>query len=177
MNTTASMHELILRSETDAGNTSLRNTKWARRIEKREMPKPKTEQQKAGLRYERNVVKALRNRGLDLEHNPWFEYWSRWSKKSKLGAIGHCCPDIVVYELSQNRAIVIEVKLTYTPEALSKLRTLYCPVVECVTGLKSVPLVIFKNSVNDKRVFIGDFYAAVNSAIPFYQWLGRGLIV
>lgn len=138
----------------------------AKRIPPRPLPKPTTLQQKQGLRYEKNVVKALRARGFDLEHNPWFEHTH-----------GVCCPDIIVYELSQNRAIVIEVKLTFVPEALDKLRTLYCPIVAEVTGLRALPAIIFKNGNASGIAFQPSFWQMLDTPSPIYLWPGHGPII
>ena len=137
-----------------------------KRIPPRVLPLPQSELQKAGLRYERKVVRALRSRGFDLEHNPWFEYWN-----------GVCCPDIIVYELSKTRAIVIEVKNTYTPEALMKLHTVYCPVVAEVTKLITLPLVIIKNANSAGIEFQPTFYQTLDSPSPVYLWPGNGPII
>jgi Holliday junction resolvase len=138
----------------------------ATRIPPRSLPLPQTLQQKQGLRYERKVVKALRARGFDVEHNPWFDY---------IGGV--CCPDIVIYELCKNRAIVVEVKLTYTPEAIVKSKSIYCRVVSEVTGLRSYPLVICKHLTNSTATCVGDFYKVLESPNPIYQWLGKGPIL
>ncbi len=139
---------------------------FARRIESRFVPLPTTESQKLGLRYEKKVVRALLARGCDLEHNPWFG-----------GDWGVCCPDVVVYELCKNRAIVIEVKLSYTPEALKKLVELYCPVVESAVGLRTFPLVICKNVSFGVNLSPKKLYEVLDRAWPIYQWLGRGVIL
>lgn len=140
-------------------------TMLAKRIPPRVLPPPTTEQQRQGLRYEKKVVRALKARNLTLEHNPWFEY---------LGGV--CCPDIIIYELSQNRVIVVEVKLTYTPEALVKLRTLYCPIVTEVTRLLTSPLLIIRRANNRRIEFQPSLWAVLNSPSPVYLWPGNGPI-
>ena len=125
-----------------------------------------------GLRYENNVVKQLKLCGFDLEHNPWF-----------MTNNGPKCPDIVVYELCKNRAIVIEVKLTYTPVALVKLEAIYCPIIKSITNLDVFPLVITKNVtrvINNSsfpNFYFTSFYEALKSPHPIYQYLGRGPII
>lgn len=148
-------------------NDTETNVLLAKRISPRSLPEPQTLQQKQGLRYERKVVKALQALGLDVEHNPWFEYWG-----------GVCCPDIVVYQLALNRAIVVEVKLTYTPVALVKLQTIYSTVVALVTGLKIYSLIITKNLVSfNDLYFSGDIESAIKLNPPVLQWLGRAPIL
>ena len=149
-------------------NMNEKPTIRAKRILPRVLPKPTTELQKAGLRYELRVVRALRSRGFDLEHNPWFEYQGTPR-----------CPDIVVYELSKNRAIVIEVKLGSTRMALAKLKAIYCPMVALATGLKTKPLVITKSITHEtfNDLYFNDtFYSAVESESPVYIWPGNGPI-
>jgi hypothetical protein len=109
----------------------------------------------------------LRQRGFDLEHNPWFA-----------AASGEVfVPDILIYELCLQRVIVVEVKLTYTPGALEKLNSLYCPIVGLVTGLKPRPMVITKTLRADgAEVAPKAFYQTLDSPLPVYQWLGHGPI-
>lgn len=142
-------------------NRTLRDSLIAKRIPPRHLPQPTTLAQKQGLRYEKRVVKALVATGLDIEHGPWFEYWG-----------GVCCPDVVIYQLAQNRAIVVEVKLTYTPLAIKKLNTIYCPVVAQATGLKIYPLVISKNllNTNDQFFVAGDINSALLFAPPILHY-------
>ncbi len=143
----------------------------SKRIPPRILPTPTTNLQKQGLRYERKVVRALRSRGIHLEHNPWFEYYGRVY-----------CPDILVYELSLSRIIVIEVKLTYTPMALAKLKSIYCPMVKSATVLeryKIFPLVICKNitsNVLNDLFFNDSIHTAITSHHPVYLWPGFGPI-
>ena len=138
----------------------------AKRCDPRPLPTPQTLVQKQGLRYERKVVRALKIRGCDLEHNPWFQ--------KPDGSF--CCPDIIVYELNLGRAIVVEVKLTYTPEALEKLNLVYCPIVASVTGLKTKPLVIVKHSKGHMVKFQSSFWDTINFHPPVYLWPGIGPI-
>lgn len=117
------------------------------------------------------MVRALKARNFTLEHNPWFEY---------LGRV--YCPDIIIYELPFNRIIVVEVKLTYTPMALAKLKGIYCPMVKSATTLekyKIFPLVICKNitpNVLNDLFFNDSIHSAIESHSPIYVWPGNGPI-
>jgi len=143
----------------------------SKRIPPQVLPPPTTEIQKQGLRYEKKVVKALKTRGCELEHNPWFSYNTSCY-----------CPDIIIYELPLNRIIVVEVKLTYTPMALAKLRGLYCPMIKSATTIeryKVFPLVICKNitpNVLNDLFFNDSIHSAVESHSPIYVWPGNGPI-
>lgn len=121
----------------------------------------------AGLRYERKVVKALTNSGCDIDHNPWYCY----------DGDRYCCPDIVLYYLALDTAIIIEVKLTYTPEALKKLREVYVPVVSATIRQNKVyPLVIVKN-LAPGMLSHTNLKEALGSPWPIIQWRGTGRIV
>lgn len=94
-----------------------------------------------GLQYERRVGRelkrqvALRNlTAVDL--NPWFFFSDTYGS-------GNCSPDIVL--LAQGQICVVEIKLTWIPEALTKLQLLYCPVVSFAMQKPVNGLVICKN--------------------------------
>jgi len=140
---------------------------YAKRIDPQHMPKSKLAPHVLGLRYERRLVKALKSRGFDLDHNPWYEY--RNGREAKAST---CCPDIVLYDLAKNLALVIEVKLTLVPEALQKLHDLYLPVVQLATGFKVSPLVVFRNT-SLKLPAHSSFYQASQASPPYFQWLGN----
>lgn len=147
------------------------------------MPKGRnTPAQSAGLAYERKVISALADAfvttglGFDLSHNPWFEYELATGKN-------WCIPDAMLslqggeYE---NIIFVIEIKLTYTPEAIEKLNRTYCPVVEKAFGYRTVPVVICKNLVPGAPRAMPTFFGAIDRAqvmpypFPLVQWLGNG---
>jgi hypothetical protein len=112
----------------------------AQRCLPQRLPIPSSESAKQGLRYERAVVKKLRERFSFLEHNPWFTY------TDELGFVNFCSPDILIHEPGSPTAYIAEVKLTYTPEASKKLTEVYCPVVKLATGWDTAPLVIYRNA-------------------------------
>lgn len=135
--------------------------------------------QMAGLAYERKVVSALAESlvasriPFDLAHNPWFKF-------SNGAETGYCVPDVL---LSLNEgpyadtAFVIEVKLSYVPDAIMKLKALYCPVVERAFGLRAVPVVICKhlapNAPRALPLFFGAIeYGELTDGFALVQWLG-----
>ncbi len=72
----------------------------------------------SGIAYEEEVARAL---GAEAARGTWFEFCDA-------KGTGWCQTDFI---LVRNRAVfVIEAKLSWVPEAQSKLRTLYLPVVE-----------------------------------------------
>lgn len=96
---------------------------------------------KLGLRYERRVLRELTqlcNRGyfLDLEHTPWFSFEDKYGP-------GTCSPDFLMF--LDKGIVIIETKLTWVPNALSKLEELYCPVVSCAFNAPVRPLVICRS--------------------------------
>jgi hypothetical protein len=152
------------------GNTLAKSIYSAAQILKRPMPKPQTLAQKQGIRYEKNVIKALKAHGLIIEHNPWFEY------ETLDRVCSWCIPDALIH--INEEIIVAEIKLTYTPEALEKLLNVYCPVIEKALKCKAAPLVIIKNAllINSGLTTCLDLYDALKSPLPIYQWIGRGPI-
>ena len=83
-----------------------------------------TPSQAAGIRFERKVGTRLeilaKSLGGMLEKNPWFQYNDENGPHA-------CSPDFIF--LFDGTVIVIEVKVTWIPIAISKLKNLYLPVV------------------------------------------------
>jgi len=80
----------------------------------------------AGLRYERRVAKATKG-----DHG-------RWLRFCDANGTGYCSPDILLWQpppafggppLTLAALIVLECKLTWTPEAEAQLTGLYCPIL------------------------------------------------
>jgi len=69
----------------------------------------------AGLRYERRVAKATKG-----DHG-------RWLRFCDANGTGYCSPDILLWK--PPALIVLECKLTWTPEAEAQLTGLYCPIL------------------------------------------------
>ena len=144
------------------------------------MPRPSSAQARAGLAYERKAAKALSASGLGLvSHNPWFYYEDD-------NGPGNAIPDIVLNELTRELTaifgrvcIVAECKLTYRPEAIVKLRQLYCPIVARATGrpIASIfPLVISKHLTSSAPVPAYTIAGALSQREPLLHWLGKGPI-
>ena len=149
-----------------------------RRCPPRLVPKASNVPAAKGLAYERKVARELTQvaniLGGNCEHNPWFEY--RSNKSDKWACV---VPDCIVSLGSI--VYVIEVKLTYVPEAKEKLDKVYIPIVRA--GLCAMPyvkvfaVVIVRNLSPDARPRISRL-ADANGAnsIPVLQWLGHGSI-
>lgn len=136
---------------------------------------PKTPQNRAaryGISYQRKFTQALKSsapRGFDILPNLWFSY----SDQTGDGLI--CSPDIVLVDKDEGFAAVVEVKTTYTPLALQKLRELYCPVVSKALGLPTRPIVVVKNLLPgcpSPRLTI--ISAIATQGNPLFQWIGQG---
>lgn len=120
-----------------------------------------------GLRYERRFRDELQrvfddNPNLRVEYNPWFFY------RRADGLTGACCPDILLHDDELGLTWVIEVKYTWVSEAMTKLRDLYCPVVELATSRKAEPLVVVKRLTPQAPMpRLGLLH---ESASKVYQW-------
>ncbi len=132
-----------------------------------------------GLRYERRVKRALMKLTndettplIELEHNPWFSY-----AKKDSGLSSVCAPDFLLYH-KDNFIIVIEVKLTYVNEAITKLQGLYCPIVETALNLPAKPLVITRHLIpSAPKPNAFTLSEAINNPPYLLQWLGHGGII
>lgn len=96
-----------------------------------------------GLSYENSVFKNLRKNHpeLNIQHNPFYEYQFRGNRPC------WCSPDLVI-DLG-NLVVIIEVKLTWVPDAANKLRNIYCPVVRRVLQKPAIGVVVCKNLVEN----------------------------
>ena len=127
----------------------------------------------SGLRYERKVIQELKRfyGVLSVEQNPWFEYVG----ENKIPRI--CSPDALIH-LPTNDIIVVEIKLTDTPTAFDKLKTIYIPVLRSALSKERsvrslIPLVICKNltQISPKpSITLSD---ALNEPIPLLHWIGK----
>ena len=112
-------------------------------------PSGNTPLKRQGLKYENQVGLALREafNTFTLIHNPWFAYQMKETGAKEY----HCSPDyILISPSAEIPSLAIEVKLTYVPEALPKLISLYIPCISLswnikYPGINLIPLVIFKN--------------------------------
>lgn len=103
---------------------------------------PKREQtsaQKAGLRFERNVIRRLKILYPKVEAGPWLYYQDE--KKS-----GICQPDALVW-LDENTICIVECKLSHMRSARGKLLNFYGPIVKALyPGARLSFLQVYKNS-------------------------------
>ena len=90
--------------------------------------RPLTEAQKSGLRYEKKALDFLaRELALNAEpprellRSPWISFTDRTGSRL-------CQPDALIDIPSENRTVVVEIKLRHMPEAWWQLRKLYEPV-------------------------------------------------
>lgn len=126
-----------------------------------------------GLLYERKAVKMLRAvlpRSMKLEHNSWFYY------TASEGVQSACCPDVLIHDDDFGYTIVVEIKNTWVPGAILKLKALYCPVVSRALGRPTKPIVLVKNLTPDSPRPQPTLSFGLLSAEPLIQWLGRGTI-
>lgn len=145
---------------------------FAERIPPLPLPRPRTLWGLAGLRYERRLNLKLKHTlepTHTLEHNPFFRFLDDRD-------IDHVCvPDFLI--LCPDLSLVIEAKLTYTPEALRKLREVYVPVLSLALNLepklKPKPLIITKNIVPGLKPLF-TLKEALLAPIPLIQWRGVG---
>lgn len=94
---------------------------------------------RAGLAYERRVLRKLKLLYPDLKASPWIVY--KAPKKS-----GICQPDALLV-LPDGRLIVIEIKLSRMPQVRQKLMQFYGPLVQLLYPKhKLCYLQIYKNT-------------------------------
>ncbi len=84
----------------------------------------RTAAQRAGLAYERAVVRRLQSLYEKVEHGPWLYY-----KTPKTSGV--CQPDAHVW-LKPNHLCIVECKLTWQRPARLKLLTFYGPIVQAI---------------------------------------------
>lgn len=149
----------------------------AERCAARPMPKANNIYKRQGLAFERKVAKALAvaaaSVGAELELQPWFRYYDRLGQ-------GQAVPDFLLHFGIET--LVIECKLTWVPEAVTKLRGLYVPVVQQVLGsvIRVRPLVICKHLIPLAGHIVPglrDALGITHSVVPTLQWLGVGPIL
>lgn len=123
--------------------------------------------QRQGLRYQHAVVKALGG----TSPGQWFQF-------RDANGPGHCQPDLLTY----HRGViwVIEVKLTYTPEADTQLAQLYLPVVAMALGAPTRGLIVCRNLTPQVPASrrVSDMADALlrppELGLSVLQWLGKG---
>ena len=101
--------------------------------------------QRLGLAYQKKVAKAFR--ALEfvtrVEEDPWFGF------SDSVGG-GLASPDMLVYT-DTNALLIVEVKLSWTPAAISQLYDFYLPILTRIAGTPDLnvqrlaPLIVTKN--------------------------------
>lgn len=137
--------------------------------------KPKSPIAREGLSFERKVYQALKDalpsKGFLVERNPWFRYQGA-------DKIDHfCSPDILITDLEDAYTMIVEVKLSWVPNVLDKLRDLYCPVVGRALAIPVKPLVVAKNSAPSAPNANSRLMFALMAQSPFLLWRGDSPIV
>lgn len=125
-----------------------------------------------GLKYERSVIKMLKSilpQTMELENNVWFYYKTETEKSA-------CSTDVIIFDKEFGFIIVVEIKFTWTPAAIQKLKELYCPVVTKVFNLPTKPLVIVKNLIPGCPLPKFSISGALLSDNPLVQWIGTGTL-
>jgi hypothetical protein len=84
--------------------------------------------------------------------------------------------DILLYDQEFDFYIAVEVKRTWTPLAMQKLKSVYCPVVSRAHASPTKPLVICQTLTPDSPRPKPNVPFALLSDEPVMQWLGRGAI-
>jgi hypothetical protein len=82
--------------------------------------------QRAGLAYQRRVGEFLAGRDSNWRvlSSPWFAYCDWGGGKRR-----YCQPDFILADDSNSTAVLVEVKIRWTPAAWWQLEKLYLPVV------------------------------------------------
>lgn len=148
--------------------------------EARPLPRVTNQLQRNGLRYQKKVTQALtslaKRRGLQLTAEPWFEFFDRNGR-------GQIVPDAIL--TFGDQTIVIEIKTTFVPVAITKLEGLYVPLITMaepfrVFGSRRIhSLVICKHITPDAPHLIERLSETFrhHALTPVLQWLGHGPIL
>ena len=146
----------------------LRGLRWAKLAERPGgIPKSRPRGAKArGLAYEAELASQLP----EARHGQWFEFEDSAGR-------GWCQVDLLIPR--SRLVVVMEVKLTWTPEAFRQLSGLYLPIVRKVWGCEAVGLQVCRNLVPGlSSVVVGDLERGVEQAARgrevCWHWLGSG---
>lgn len=129
---------------------------------------PRGSAKSRGLRYQRAVIKAL---PAGTNPGPWFSYLDA-------NGPGICQPDALVG--LDGTLWVVEIKLTYTPEADRQLDLLYLPVVQLALMPRRIRgLVVCQGLTGEcsaDRVVhtLQDAIGRPETPFPVVHWLGQG---
>lgn len=150
----------------------LTGLKQARRTEALYHPKPSNAAAAIGLQFERRIKRelvyhaAMGRLGV-IEHNPWFVFAdSRGSSQ--------CCPDFLIW--TPAHIVVVEVKLTWVPEALEKLTKLYCPIIGMALERETQSLVICRHLALGAPAAVFGLAEALASPDALLHWPNNGHI-
>lgn len=142
---------------------------FAKAIPAGSIPPTQSLQQKQGIRYEKRVVKALATYALEsgysFQAGPWFTFRDDEGE-------GLCVPDAAISTPAQ--ILLVEVKLTYTPAAFTKLSLLYAPVVSRALQRPCSLLIICKHMSPGAPHGAYGLKEALCGREPVMQWLGYG---
>lgn len=122
-----------------------------------------------GLRYEEELARELEGLGLDVLHGQWFQFADRRGS-------GVCQVDLILPRPAG--LLVLESKLTWTPEALRQLE-LYLPVVSLAFGgVRTIGMQVCRNLVPGlTSTVVGDLARGEELAgggrEVCWHWLGR----
>ena len=98
-----------------------------------------TRAQKAGLTFEKNVIKHLKNLHTRVVPGPWLYYQA--GRKS-----GVCQPDALVW-LDEKLLCIVECKLSWVRDARQKLLTFYGPILQAIhPDVELCYLQVYKNA-------------------------------
>lgn len=147
----------------------------AKQIDPKTLPRPQTTVAKNGLGFQRKFTRQFAQsapEGFVAVPEPWFEYVDNRSPQPLI-----CCPDLIARDLDFGFWLVIEVKQTWTPLALQKLRDVYCPVVAKAFGKPAKPLVVCRRLTTDSPRPQPTVTFALVADNPLIHWTGQGPIL
>lgn len=122
-----------------------------------------------GLRFQRAAAHRIPNSFPDR----WFQYWDAKGD-------GYCSPDILLAD--GQTTVIIECKLTWTPNAEAQIRELYAPVIEMAFKRPTIGIVITRHltPATPQDTLVTTLAQALAVArrghVPTIHWLGRGPI-
>lgn len=124
----------------------------------------KTKPQQTGLSYERKVAALLEGISPIIMHGPWLTFHDDSGPRT-------CQPDYLI--LRDDDAIIVEVKLTYTPDAERKLLDFYRPIVKLLLDVDKVRCIqIYRNG---RKKWLGTLQELVSGDFSYraFRWDDR----
>lgn len=146
----------------------IKGLKWARALDSRpaQIPQARPRGLKAkGLAYEAQVGQIVPG----ATRGQWFEFWDS-------NGPGFCQVDYILPGPGAG-FVLLECKLTWTPEAFEQLEGLYIPVVCAATGFPAIGLQVCRNLVPGlTSTVVADLERGVQYALlgrqVAWHWLG-----